>query len=312
MVALILTTVVTVYAVWGVFISRCAVLLAAGTYAYDGIVYAAFNTRIFELTGKDASGHVKGVRNKIRNTFNEARDRESVFRELRPLVGLSQTATRTSVLMFYRDVSYKLDRVFSETERKHWYRLLPFCGESSKTETAAMIAEAGERGRLAERRGAFAAAEIVDEIRKASSLVALHHVYGVQRRRRMHMRFRAQLDIRRLFKGRGSLHVVYWKRVVSYSGKGGGVGAIVSYAMYNAPVLTHMALSPTVIGGTLGLLAFCVKTSSIITAQGIPAPLNNRAMRFLKRHTLIAVVLAGVLAAIFASAYKVFALLYGG
>lgn len=311
MVALILTTVVTVYAAWGVGVSRCAVLLAAGTYAYDGIVYASFNTRIFELTGKDASGHVKGIGNRIYNTFNEARERESVLHQLKPLLGRSQTATRTSVLMFYRDVSYKLDGVFSETERKHWYRLLPFCSESSKTETAALIAEAAERGRLAERRGAFAAAQIVDEIRKASSLARLHHVYGVHRRRRIHMRLRAQLDIRRLFKGRGSLHVVYWKRVVSYSGKGGGVGAIVSYAMYNAPVLTHMALSPTVIGGTLGLLAFCVKTSSIITAQGIPAPLNNRAMRFLKRHTLVAVVLAGVLAASLVSACEVLSKLRG-
>jgi hypothetical protein len=274
----VLSFVVVTYAIWGVLVSRFAVLLAAGAPAYDDAVYTAFNTRIAELTGKGAAGHVKGIRNIIRNRITDLRSRNSVANDVKLLVGGATAPTQANILLFYRDVFDKVDGLLSVSERHQMYRLLPFCAESSAKGVAA-IEEADVQGRLAERRGAFAAAEIVQKISEAASLGGLYEVYVLHLNRRRRLRLRAQIDIRRLSKGRGSLYVVYWKRLISYSGKGGGIGALISYVMYNAPLMAHLA--PTAIGGTVGLFAFIVKSMSVVTAHDLPNQWDNRAMRFM-------------------------------
>jgi hypothetical protein len=126
---LVLSFVVVTYAIWGVLVSRFAVLLAAGAPVYDDAVYTAFNMRIAELTGKEAAGHVKGCRNIIRNTITEVRNRDSVANDVKSLVGGARPPTRANILPFYRDVSRKVDGLLSVSERHQMYRLLPFlCG----------------------------------------------------------------------------------------------------------------------------------------------------------------------------------------
>lgn len=298
---LVLSFVVVTYALWGVCISGFAVLLAAGVHAYDDAVYTAFNTRIAELTGKEATGHIKGIRNVIRNTVIDLRNSDTMVDDVQSLVGGRRTPTRANILAFYRDVNRKVPGLLSVSERNQMYRLPPFCAEHSAKGRAA-IGDAETLGRLAERRGVLAAAQIIEKINEATSPEDLHQVYVIHLNWRRRLRFRALLDIRRLRRGSASLYITYWKRLISYSGKGGGVGVLVSYVMYSAPVMTHLA--PAVIGGTMGLFAFVVKSVSVVTAHELPTRWDNCATRFLKRQPLLGVALVGMLSAVLASVYE--------
>lgn len=231
----IAATVVGTYAFLAVWVTLRAIHAASGLFSSNYLVAHEIDIRVTALTGTGLEELARQRRRKLsRKNFRALNSARRLLRHY------GHTTVRASI-----------------------YRLLPFCSDRID------IAEVFDREeRMADRRGQLLANPFIEEICQATTLDCLAQHYREYRRRNRYVLINGILSPRRIVRGRGPYYARYWRKLFTYTGRGGGVGVLVSY-LAAGTIITKLPL--TVFGGVIALFAFLVKSLHIwAESYGIP------------------------------------------
>lgn len=218
------TTIVATYAFLGIFVTWRAIGAACGIFASNNIVAHEIDSRLSAIT---------------RATTGEHNDLQASWRDRQTL----KSAQR--MLRHHGHMSRRMST----------YRLLPFCADLSD-----MVAGFSREVAQAEYRGRLLAYPFRQRIRAETTLAGLATHYRIYRHHRRRVLIASALGPRRLVRGRAPRCAVYWKKLFSYTGRGGGVGVLISYLSAGS-VISHFPLP--LLGGVIALFAFLVKALTI-------------------------------------------------
>lgn len=214
-------TVIATYAFLGLFVTWRAIGAACGVFASNYIVAHEIDRRISEI---------------MQSAHHDAKDgwwdRQALKSAKRMLRHHGHMSRRMSV-----------------------YRLLPFCADLPD-----MVVGFSREVAQAEYRGRLLAYPFRQRIRAEVTLAGLAAHYRAYRRHNRRILIASALGPRRLVRGRAPRCAVYWKKLFSYTGRGGGVGVLISYLSAGS-VISHFPLP--VLGGVIALFAFLVKALTI-------------------------------------------------
>ncbi|EFV14342.1 hypothetical protein [Segniliparus rugosus] len=305
---MVISLLVVCFAVIGLLVSGYTVLLDAGVIPADYLVYKMLAERIEEITGQTPEQQFKGLRNRFRNTrieilssfSQESRIPWTVRRFFKKrFLKKDEPPTGREIISFLRTVRASNERFYNPDSAPNLCNLLPFCAESS----ASTLATDAERlGRLAIRRGQLISRSTTRQIADAQTLDDLYKAHRHYTFWKTRIIFEAMFGLRRIQRGKGPRQVVYWKRLLTYSGKGGGVGAIVSNAFYSAPITKTLPFP--VIGGTIALFAFTVKALTFFYATPGRGDLDTRFARLARKRPLLAASLFALAMALLAAGFQ--------
>ncbi|SKG96358.1 Uncharacterised protein [Mycobacteroides abscessus subsp. massiliense] len=215
-------TVVATYAFLGVLVTFRAISAASGVFASDYLVAHAVTQRLRALTGKEV---------------------DEFLRQKRPLKCENLQSLRSARRMQHRHGN--------SATRMSTYRLLPFCADYSD-----MVSAFNREVAQAEYRGSLHAHPFLKKIRETTTLDGLASCYASYRRWNRRAIIHSTFGPKRLARGRAPYSVIYWRKLFSYTGRGGGVGVLLSYLAAGSIVAD---VPFTVIGGVVALFAFLVK-----------------------------------------------------
>lgn len=302
---MVISLLVVCYAVTGLLVSGYTVMLDAGVIPANYLVYRMLAERIEEITGQTPEQQFKGLRNRFHNTrveiFSSLSQKSGIPWTMRHLfkkhvLKKDEPPTGREFLSFMRTVRDSDKRFYNSDSAPNLCNLLPFCAETS----ASTLAKDAERlGRLAIRRGQLISRSTTRQIADAQTLDELYKAHRHYTFRRTRIILEAMFGLRRIQRGKGPRQVVYWKRLLTYSGKGGGIGAIVSNALYSAPI--SKVLPFPVIGGTIALFAFTVKALTFFYATPGRGDLDTRFARLARKRPLLAASLFALAIALIAA-----------
>lgn len=265
-------TVVATYAFLGVWVTYRAISAASGAFASNYLVACAVNQRLGELTGK-------GI--------------DEFLEKKRP--GKLQS------LRSFRLVRRVLRRYGSSAARMSTYRLLPFCADFPD-----MASAFSREVKQAEYRGSLQAYPFLEKIHEAPTLENLAHCYHVYRRQNRRVLIASAFGPKRLARGRAPYSVIYWRKLFSYTGRGGGVGVLLSYLAAGSMIAD---VPFTVIGGVIALFVFLVK-AVIIWVHSYSFTWFNDGARvsafIIRRPVIAALIVTATLVALTASARLAF------
>lgn len=215
-------TVVATYAFLGVLVTCRAISAASGVLASDCLVAGAVSQRLGVLTGKEMDEFL-GQKHRLK------------YDNLRS----------------FRLARRRLRRHGNSAARMSTYRLLPFCADYSD-----MVLAFNREVAQAEYRGRLHAHPFLAKISKATTLDGLANCYSEYRRWNRRALIHSTFGPKRLARGRAPYSVIYWRKLFSYTGRGGGVGVLLSYLAAGS-IIAEVPF--TVIGGVVALFAFLVK-----------------------------------------------------